>query len=80
MRRDESIYLALIFFHSVMDKNDNDSLWVRVFYNDSERDEIEDNLKRIYTLLLSDGSTDVLRFLNVDAVDYCTFGNTSRIT
>ena len=36
-----------------MDKNDNDSLWVRVFYNDSERDEIEDNLKRIYTLLLS---------------------------
>ena len=55
-----------------MDKNDNDSLWVRVFYNDSERDEIEDNLKRIYTLLLSDGSTDVLRFLNVDAVDYCT--------
>ena len=60
---------------AVMDKNDNDSLWVRVFYNDSERDEIEENLKRIYTLLLSDGSTDVLRFLNVDAVDYCTFGN-----
>ena len=60
---------------AVMDKNDNDSLWVRVFYTDSERDEIEDNLKRIYTLLLSDGSTDVLRFLNVDAVDYCTFGN-----
>ena len=60
---------------AVMDKNDNDSLWVRVFYNDSERNEIEDNLKRIYTLLLSDGSTDVLRFLNVDAVDYCTFGN-----
>jgi hypothetical protein len=60
---------------AVMDKNDNDSLWVRVFYNDSERDEIEGNLKRIYTLLLSDGSTDVLRFLNVDAIDYCTFGN-----
>ena len=60
---------------AVMDKNDDDSLWVRVFYNDNERDEIEDNLKRIYTLLLSDGSTDVLRFLNVDTVDYCTFGN-----
>ncbi|MGB0476735.1 MAG: hypothetical protein ACPGHV_00720, partial [Flavobacteriaceae bacterium] len=60
---------------SVMDKNDNDTLWVRVFYNDSERHEIDDNLKRIYTLLLSDGGTDMIRFLNVDAIDYCTFGN-----
>jgi len=60
---------------AVLDVNDKDTLWVRVFFNDNERSEIEDNLKRIYTLLLSDGSTDVLRFLNVDAVDYCTFGN-----
>jgi hypothetical protein len=60
---------------AVLDAKDKDTLWVRVFFNDNERTEIEDNLKRIYTLLLSDGSTDVLRFLNVDAVDYCTFGN-----
>lgn len=60
---------------AVMDKYDNDSLWVRVFYNESERAEIDENLKRIYTLLLSDGSTSTMRFLNVDAIDYCTFGN-----
>lgn len=60
---------------AVMDKYDNDSLWVRVFYNESERVEIDENLKRIYTLLLSDGSTSNFGFLNVDAIDYCTFGN-----
>ncbi len=60
---------------SVLDKNDNDTLWVRAFYTDSERLELNEKLKRVYTLLLSDGSLDTMKYLNVDAIDFCTFGN-----
>lgn len=60
---------------NVYDKNDNDTLWARVFYSEYERNEIDLNLKKIYSLLHSDGNLDIIRFLNVDAIDYCTFGN-----
>ena len=60
---------------SVFDKNDQDTLWVRVYYNEFEREEIDLNLKKVYSLLYSDGNTDILQYLNVDAIDYCTFGN-----
>ncbi len=60
---------------AVMDKHDKDSLWVRVFYSDSDRLEIDGQLKLMYATLFSDGSTMVVPFLNVDAIDYCTFGN-----
>jgi hypothetical protein len=62
-------------FINVYDKNDQDTLWTRVFYNDYERDEIDLNLKKIYSLLHSDGNLEILKFLNIDAIDYCTFGN-----
>ena len=50
---------------AVMDKNDNDSLWVRVFYNDSERDEIEDNLIGLNSSALSLGKK------SIKTVSYC---------
>ncbi|WP_034920587.1 hypothetical protein [Gillisia sp. CAL575] len=59
----------------VYDQNDEDTLWVRCYYSDSERIEIDESLKQIYTILHSDGSDDSLPFLNIDAIDYCTFGN-----
>ena len=40
----------------VHDKYDNDTLWVRVYYSDSDREEIDYQLKTIYTLLHSDGN------------------------
>ena len=58
-----------------MNKKDNDSLWVRVFYSDSDRIEIDKKLKEVYSLLHSDGSNITEPYLNIDAVDYCTFGN-----
>ena len=58
-----------------MNKKDNDSLWVRVFYSDSDRIEIDKKLKEVYSLLHSDGSNTTEPYLNIDAVDYCTFGN-----
>ena len=60
---------------NIYDKNDKDTLWVRLIYNESERNEIDENLKITYTLLHSDGNSISIPYLNIDSVDYCTFGN-----
>ena len=59
----------------VYDENDEDTLWVRVYYSESERKDIDISLKRVYSVLHSDGSDRLLQYLNIDAIDYCTFGN-----
>ncbi len=59
----------------VYDKNDEDTLWVRVYYNEFEREEIDLSLKQVYSYLISDGNEDIFKYLNVDAIDFCTFGN-----
>ncbi|MDO7171504.1 hypothetical protein [Mariniflexile sp. AS56] len=59
----------------VYDKEDNDTLWIRVYYNEFERQEIELSLKKVYTILHSDGNENTIPFLSVDAIDFCTFGN-----
>ncbi len=60
---------------SVHDKEDKDTLWVRVYYSDYEREEIDRSLKTVYSILHSDGSDRILEYLNIDWVDFCTFGN-----
>ena len=60
---------------TVYDKNDEDTLWIRVYYTEFERQEIDLTLKKIYSLLHSDGNLGIIKFLNVDSIDYCTFGN-----
>ncbi|WP_418638460.1 hypothetical protein [Winogradskyella sp.] len=72
------LYSDLLRFQGsivVYDKNDVDTLWVRVFYNEFEREEIDSSLKQVYSSLISDGGTWILKYLNVDAIDFCTFGN-----
>ncbi|MEM7382128.1 MAG: hypothetical protein AAF361_13150 [Bacteroidota bacterium] len=59
----------------VYDAAGEDTLWVRVYYSDSERQEIDLSLKQVYSILHSDGSDRIFQYLNIDAVDYCTFGN-----
>lgn len=59
----------------VYDANDVDTLWIRVYYSEFDRKEIDDSLKRVYSILHSDGSNNIHQYLNVDAVDFCTFGN-----
>lgn len=60
---------------SVYSHQDVDTLWVRVFYAEEERKEIDIALKKIYSILHSDGSDTIFEDLSVDAIDYCTFGN-----
>lgn len=57
------------------DRNRNDTSWLRVYYSEFDRNEIEINLNKIYTLLHSDGDEDTLPYLTVDSIDFCTFGN-----
>ncbi|MBO0322017.1 hypothetical protein J0X14_06895 [Muricauda sp. CAU 1633] len=59
----------------VYDSDGEDTLWVRVYYSDSDRKEIDISLKKVYSILHSDGSDRIQEYLNVDAVDFCTFGN-----
>ncbi|MFK7749537.1 MAG: hypothetical protein AB8B65_14170 [Kordia sp.] len=59
----------------VYDADENDTLWVRAYYNEFERQEIDLSLKKVYSILHSDGNEDIIQYLNVDAIDYCTFGN-----
>ena len=59
----------------VYDKNDEDTLWVRTYYSEFDRKEIDLSLKKIYTILHSNGNEGAIPYLNVDAIDYCTFGN-----
>ncbi|WP_455169285.1 hypothetical protein [Aegicerativicinus sediminis] len=61
----------------VYDRNDEDTLWIRVYYNEFDRQEIDLSLKKVYTILHSDGNEKTFPFLSVDAVDYCTFGNSN---
>ncbi|MCB0458516.1 MAG: hypothetical protein KDC74_00670 [Flavobacteriaceae bacterium] len=59
----------------IYDEEGNDTLWLSVYFAEHERDEIELSLKRIYTILHVDGSDSALPYLNIDSIDYCTFGN-----
>ena len=59
----------------VYDDSDKDTLWTRVYYSESELNEINYNLKKLYTILHSDGNESMITYLNIDAIDYCTFGN-----
>ncbi len=60
---------------AVEDMDGEDTLWVRVYYSDFEREEIDMSLKKVYSILHSDGGDRISEYLNVDAIDYCTFGN-----
>lgn len=60
---------------TVYDLEGEDTLWLRVYYTEHERNEIDFELKRIYTVLLSDGNPNIIKYLYVDAIDYCSFGN-----
>jgi len=60
---------------NIYDEDDKDTLWIRCFYPEFEREDIDRSLKEVYTILHSDGKSDNLDFLSVDFIDYCTFGN-----
>ncbi|WP_121906598.1 hypothetical protein [Ulvibacter antarcticus] len=61
---------------SIFDKDGKDTLWVSAYYSEFEQEEIQTSLKKMYNILHADGSDIILPYLNIDSIDYCTFGNT----
>jgi hypothetical protein len=59
----------------IYDEKGNDTLWISTYFAEHEREEIEHSLKKVYTILHSDGSDTILPYLNIDSIDFCTFGN-----
>ena len=59
----------------IFDEKGNDTLWISTYFAEHEREEIELSLKRMYTILHADGSDSILPYLNIDSIDFCTFGN-----
>lgn len=53
-----------------------DTFWLTLIYDESERKELHEYLCQIYALLKTDGDLKVIEHLNVDRIDFCTFGNT----
>lgn len=71
-------YNDLLNFHqsfAVFDESGKDTLWETVIYTQSDMEELNNGLTKIYANLQSDGGTIGLQHLRVDRIDYCTFGN-----
>ncbi|PHN05852.1 hypothetical protein [Flavilitoribacter nigricans] len=60
----------------LLDQNGEDTLWETVYYGEYDRQAIFLALTQIYSLLKTDGDTDVIKHLTVARIDFCTFGNT----
>lgn len=60
---------------AIYDKYGKDTLWISVYYSEFEMEEINNSLKRVYSVLHSDGTDSLLPYLSIDSIDFCTFGN-----
>ena len=61
----------------LIDKYGKDTLWETLIYDQSTNEELNKGLTKIYSLLKTDGDISVMEHLNVDRIDYCTFGNSN---
>lgn len=59
----------------ILDRYDNDTLWLSVLYNPGDTHRIHEGLKAMYSILKTEGNSRVHRNLQVERIDYCTFGN-----
>lgn len=60
----------------LMSLDGKDTLWQTVYYAEREFEEMNLALCQVYALLKTDGNMDALEHLQVDRIDFCTFGNT----
>ncbi|MGP8215179.1 MAG: hypothetical protein ACLQQ4_06425 [Bacteroidia bacterium] len=71
-------YHDLLRFNSagpLSDKKGNDTLWLTVLYSPAEMQELNRELTRIYAMLKTSGDVSVIEHLQVERIDFCTFGN-----
>ena len=61
---------------TLYDRKGEDTLWLSVFYSQSDQEFIFSSLKKIYAILKIDGNISLIDHLMVDRIDVCTYGNT----
>ena len=61
---------------ALYDSKEQDTYWETVFYDQSDREEIHQNVKKIYALLKAGGDMSVMDHLYIDRIDLCVYGNT----
>jgi hypothetical protein len=61
---------------ALFDKEGIDTLWITVFYSQSDMEHIYNSLKKMYSILKSNGDTSVMKHLIIDRIDLCMYGNT----
>lgn len=61
---------------SLYDKKGNDTLWSTIIFPENERNEIYENLRKIYAILKTNGDESLMRHLYVERIDICEYGNT----
>src|SRR5882724_8096701 len=82
-RRDRDLpvtYERMMGFQEGIPLNDEagkPTLWDTVIYDPNEMRSLNEDLKRIYALLRTDGDISVFSHLYVDRIDFCTFGNST---
>lgn len=65
------------FAHAITDKKGKDTLWESVTYEKEKAAELDVALTSIYMMLKTEGSSERLKHLTVERIDYCTFGNSN---
>lgn len=58
------------------DENGRDTLWSTLLYGPNEQYEIYEQLLITYALIRSSGDFNIIKYLYVDRVDLCNYGNT----
>lgn len=61
----------------LLDKKGQDTLWETVFYEPKRTKELKKALTFIYVMLKNEGDFSSLEHLDVDRIDYCSFGNSN---
>lgn len=61
----------------LLDKKGKDTLWETVFYKPEDEKELHHALTYIYVMLKNEGDFSSLEHLDVERIDYCSFGNSN---
>lgn len=61
----------------LLDKKGKDTLWETVFYEPDRTARLNRKLTYIYVMLKNEGDFSSLEHLDVDRIDYCSFGNSN---
>jgi hypothetical protein len=67
--------LRINYAMPILDKHGNDTLWEKVSYELNDWEFIREGLVQIYAILKTEGDLTFTKHLDVERVDYCTFGN-----